>query len=747
MCMTEEQILERLQLAQRAALNQAWKQVQTLLEPIREHPGALHLSGLICLEQKHYAEAFQLLETALLRGAPFSLHAFLAQNYFEMSRFADAARHYQHIFQRDFRLTDADLHRYALSLHEMGNFAMALNLYQQLLVNYPKHALLQMHLGNVYTELGQIQAALQALGQAHQLEPDNVQIRYNFARVLLASGQIEAAQDHLEWLLKSCDDYVPAYLLQARLFELGGDPQKALEACAQAVQIDPQHGPAWHNLGLCQLNLYRGAEAEAAFRKAQALMPGDALVMQHLARLLRNLCKPHEAQKHLQTLSQQDPRSRYQEAFVLPPVYRSEAELSFWQEHFQAALNSLELTAPELKDPLREVPVLPFYLAYTGLAERPLMEQLAQVFLSACPMLGSVPARAQPMAKPMGQKLRLGIVSSAFREHTVFQLFGHLFRTLDHKRIEIIALAIGVLDPTIDQYLARYTQARICLPEDLSLAKRAILDSELDVLLYLDIGMSPMTWYLSLSRLAPLQYLTWGHGITTGSSAFEGFLSSSGLETERGQENYSEPLICLPTLLGQWQLPEGFTVSPLSDLDLPQGRRYLCPQSLYKFHPEFDSYLSGILEQDIQGHLILVKGLYPEWEDVLRQRWKDVLDLDRVHFLPRLSAENYLNLLAQGDVMLDSWPFGGGLTLMQALSLGVPIVTRTGQHLKNRLGTAICQQIKCLDGVVDSESAYIACAVQLAMQGKSAKIANQYAQHMSQERAGQALSELLLGHI
>ena len=93
--------------------------------------------------------------------------------------------------------------------------------------------------------------------------------------------------------------------------------------------------------------------------------------------------------------------------------------------------------------------------------------------------------------------------------------------------------------------------------------------------------------------------------------------------------------------------------------------------------------------------------------------------------------------------MLDPWPFGGGLSLMQALSLGVPVVTQTGSSLKNRLGTALCQQIQWTEGLVTNQEDYISAALKLAKQGRAEDISARYAKNISQEQAGRDLSELL----
>ena len=46
--------------------------------------------------------------------------------------------------------------------------------------------------------------------------------------------------------------------------------------------------------------------------------------------------------------------------------------------------------------------------------------------------------------------------------------------------------------------------------------------------------------------------------------------------------------------------------------------------------------------------------------------------------LGSLSAISYVRLLALGRVMLDPYPFGGGVTALEALAVGTPVVTLPG---------------------------------------------------------------------
>ena len=106
----------------------------------------------------------------------------------------------------------------------------------------------------------------------------------------------------------------------------------------------------------------------------------------------------------------------------------------------------------------------------------------------------------------------------------------------------------------------------------------------------------------------------------------------------------------------------------------------LCPHSLFRFHPEFDEIIAAILQGDPAGIVVLREGHYPPLTKRLKERF---FQCDAIP-PPRLGYADYLCVMLLADVMLDPLHFGGGKTSLDALSLGVPIVTLPGKFMRGR---------------------------------------------------------------
>ncbi len=211
---------------------------------------------------------------------------------------------------------------------------------------------------------------------------------------------------------------------------------------------------------------------------------------------------------------------------------------------------------------------------------------------------------------------------------------------------------------------------------------------------------------------------TVGQPGTTGISTVDYFLSSDRLEPPDGQSHYSEQLVRLPDIphyFGRPRAPDespGRTGIPLPD----EAPWYVCQQTLFKIHPEFDRLMGEILRRDPSGIAVLFEGQVPTWKALLLERLRRSIPdvVDRIVFLPRLPRDKYLRLLTQADVVLDTTHYGAGTTAMHALALGSPLVSLPGEFNRGRVAHALLGKLGISETVATSPADYVERAVRIA---------------------------------
>ena len=263
------------------------------------------------------------------------------------------------------------------------------------------------------------------------------------------------------------------------------------------------------------------------------------------------------------------------------------------------------------------------------------------------------------------------------------------------------------------------TSMSSCLASCQWLAK-PLAEQRLDVLYYTDIGMEPITYTLAMSRLAPVQCVTWGHPVTTGIPTVDYFISSDALETPESDEHYTERLVRLKNLAVYYYRPETPKVLERAASTLacpPSGTLYVCPQSLFKLHPEFDEILADILRRDTNGTLVLLQGKYPYWEQLLRQRFAVVACptcLIASSFMPQQHHEDFHELECPWPTCcLIPFISAAAILVMRRFPWAVPIVTMPSQFLRGRITHALYEQMGVRDCVVSSPAEYVDLAVKL----------------------------------
>ena len=185
---------------------------------------------------------------------------------------------------------------------------------------------------------------------------------------------------------------------------------------------------------------------------------------------------------------------------------------------------------------------------------------------------------------------------------------------------------------------------------------------------------------------------------------------------------------------------------------MPDGQHlYGCPQTLFKFHPDFDRALAGILDADPNAELILIEGRVPRWTNDLKRRLRRTLPEAgrRVRFLPALPNASFLKLLAACDVLLDPFPFGGGNTTLEGLAMGTPMVTLPSDYLSGRITSALLKRLEldwCIAGDVGE---YVERAVALATQPErrgqvTARLADRAAELFDQPQAAREWPQQLV---
>jgi tetratricopeptide (TPR) repeat protein len=192
----------------------------------------------------------------------------------------------------------SDLLSLALQQHQRGFLDQAARLYQEVLAAHPNDAD-ALHLrGVVALQQGDFYQAVTWIGRAIACAPAVAAYHASLAEAYRAAGQAERAVQACQDALAIQPEYPEAANnLGTALLQLGRIRQAAV-VFREALRLRPDFALACNNLGNALRQLGDAAGAYAYFRRAVQLEPTLAVAHSNLGQLLLEQRQPHEALAH-----------------------------------------------------------------------------------------------------------------------------------------------------------------------------------------------------------------------------------------------------------------------------------------------------------------------------------------------------------------------------------------------------------------------------------------------------------------
>jgi len=597
----------------------------------------------------------------------------------------------------------------AVAAHQANQFDRAELIYRAVLKVYPDHAEAQSLLGAALYQQGRVQEAVSWVESAVRLSPDQAACWSNLAMVYAAAGQGEAAAAALHRAVGMAPDQAGLhYNLGITLSDLGRYDEAAA-ALQYAIALDPRLALAHRRLGNVWEHQLRWQEAAECYRRVLALDPNQVDTLRDLGSTLHSLGRLDEAEQVLE------------QAIALAP---GRAEIVSRLAALQQAEGRIDEALASHRRAVEIEPATPWVrscylmgLQYrTGITPEELAAEHAEWNRRHAAPLGSLWPPHSVDRSPQ-RPLRLGFVSIDFGFHTVGVI---LIRTLEGLREQPCEIFCYSDKSSPDPFTQRFVQVAhawrpIAGLSDEALAEQIRAD-RIDVLFELG-GHTPRNRLMALARKpAPIQVTWLGYVGTTGLDAID-YLVADAQQVPPGEErHYRERILRLP---GDYATFEPFALAPAVGPLPAESTGRVTFGSLNnpsKLNPEVVALWSRILGR-VPGSRLLLR--YRGLEGSIRQRLVERFAAHGVEpeRLELLGGGSNLEMYAQYnaiDVGLDPFPYSGGLTTIEALWMGVPVVTLPGRTFAGRHSLAHLTAVGLSETVARDAEHYVELAVELA---------------------------------
>ncbi len=338
------------------------------------------------------------------------------------------------------------------------------------------------------------------------------------------------------------------------------------------------------------------------------------------------------------------------------------------------------------------------------------------------------------------KRIRVGYVSPDFRGHVMFSIYYGFLACYDKDTFEVICYQrnreTDAFTRQLQRMVDRWQDVSKLSCESLA---EIIHEDGIDILVDLaghtaNSGLPAFAW-----KPAPVQISGLGYLNTTGLAAMDYLISDTAIDPPGMHDDFlsEKPLY----------LPSQFCYAGRNDLPASEGapcrrRGYVLFGVFNQYRKFTDTMLRAwqqILEQ-LPAARLLMKGKAMGSDSLMDEAYDEMrtmgFDMDRVCFEP--ASLEYMERYLDVDIALDTYPYPGGGTTLDALYMGVPVITRYGERRNTRFGLSILRAVGLEELAVFTVEEYIGRAVALARDEELLDILHRNLRQMMMQSEGLA---------
>lgn len=563
---------------------------------------------------------------------------------------------------------------------KLGSIQMALGRMEDGVANLRRATEVLSNSGVVWNEYGVALAntgapkeAEVALRRALGLSPEIPQIHNNYGNVLRGRGAYKEAIACYRAALKRRPDYIEARANMGVALQEAGDAGAAIDSFEAVLKDAPDDGATWTHLGAALAAQGRLDEAEAAHRRSIELQPGSPDAYNNLGIILKDQGRLPEAREAYQAAVDRDSTDAGVHSNLL---------MCLCYDSTVTAKDTIKLHRNWAARHAPVVDVEAFRFEDDGL-------------------------------------LRIGYLSPDFRDHSVAYFVESIFASHDPEKVALYAYSDAAdADTTTARLRGHTAHWRDVFADDDETLYRRVRDDRIQVLVDLAGHTANNRLPVFARRAAPVQVTWLGYGMTTGMPQMDYLLSDNWVDPPGPADDWcTEEIRRLPSGFMCYAPPEDV---PLPDTASARPVTFGSFNNLSKVNDDVLALWARILNEVPDSRLLLKSRQLAD--PVIGQRLQDTFAKagvceDRLRVAGRTAsrAEHYA-LYGEVDVALDTFPYNGATTTCEALWMGTPVVSMTGDRHVGRFGLTFLTRAGFPEWVAETPEVYISIAADLARQ-------------------------------
>jgi len=684
-----------------------------------------------------------------------AISAFNAANaLFKQGQWADALARVDEALAQDEALELGWLLK-ARCLVRLNEWMPAREAFAQTLRVNPANYSAWLEAGHLCKQMGVLEQAAMSYQRAIDVSPDRFEALLGMARVMVLQGQLQLAERaHLDAAAKAqalgAERVHQVHHLMGQYWLESGRSAEAAQCFAMALRVPGVSVDAaaevQMDLGMALMRLGRRDEAMRVLTLASGATNEATLSRLAMLSFRQNLWQEAlEVMRRCVALHPQSVNARWNLAHLLAECWQMQEarEVLAQAQALGEVPNARSLLAAvagrtgDVDETLARYRELAAEEAVPGAfassaamsslyTDKLSPQEVAQLHRELFARLGEgARARESFVREPLaGRRLRVGLVSADFHHrHPVNIFMQPVLRELDRSRFELFVYFTGDSHDEQTALARSRTEhwVEVGSLNDAQLARRIDSDA-IDVLIDLAGHTGQHRMNLFAKRAAPVQVTYLGYPGSTGVPNMDWILGDAVVTPEADDHLCSEQVYRLPGTVFCYAPEEHYPYPAFKAGDAQRPLVFGSFNNVPKLTPRTLQLWARVLAA-VPGSRLVLKA--PSFGDeaakaVFTERLTALgVDPARVEFRGPVGLTDMMAEYADIDIALDPVPYNGGTTSLQAMWMGVPVLTRMGGHFVSRMGASFMTAAGLSEWVARDDDDYVAIARRMAEDRKA----------------------------
>jgi protein O-GlcNAc transferase len=645
-----------------------------------------------------------------------------AVRYHQSGKWNEANQLYRQILQQNPDHPDA-LHLIGVIASQQGKPVEALPWIQRALVLEPNALMYRKNLGIVYGQIadqhrreGNFVAAAELYQKAIAQPEPSAQTHNDFGNVLKEMGYIDAAIEQYQTAIRKLPNLMVAYRNLGMIYSMRRDFSQAMPLFQQALQLDPNNPDTLNQIGGVLVKQRQFENAIKVFDQTLRIAPTCLESVYNRAFSLEAIGRIDEAILAYKQGLDFHP----DQASSLAALVHLKQQICQWDDIESLSLRliaCLENTVGVADSSL----VTP--LSFMGLPIPTTASQQAKCARNfTLGTLGQIVSKNAKSLTPRDPKarIRIGYLSGDFQTHPVAFAIADFIEQHDRKRFEVFAYSFGQDDGRAMRSRLKSAFEHFRDIEHLTIveASEIIKRDHLDILVDLQGHTKNARTGILAHRPAPIQVSYLGFAGTMGADFMDAVLCDDFVVPMEQQPYFFEKIIHLPGCFLAQSKGSSFDEKSLSRLkaDLPEKAFVFCAfHSPFKITPRMMDMWANLLRDNSEA-VMWLQSAHPSIQlNLCREFASRSIPEDRLIFAPRVaSRDEHLARQKLADLFLDTFPYNSHSTAGDALRVGLPLLTLSGETFASRVAGSLLRSLDLHELITRTHQDYFEVANRLA---------------------------------